>query len=261
MAMVKQAFGHRRHWTDGLPRLVSICAVCTLLMAILAGILGQRLDTLVVAQRETDQVAKTQNEKNIAAALGSAKAQWQKQRVSLEKELLAARLKLKAEQKATAGIRTRLTVLRKELAALKEDGAAQVVQAAAPVASSPQPSVLKAPPPNPAPAQTASAKLGKTKGPVSPSNPVSATAAQAQPVAPTAATKSVLATAQPEAALAPAPAPAPSAPPPTAPGTAAPVVQSAAEAVPALAPAPPAAAETLKSSLPEVPDAGKGPTE
>jgi chemotaxis protein histidine kinase CheA len=253
MVMVKQTSAHRRQWTDGLPRLVSVCALCTLLMAVMAGILGQRLDTLALAQREADQAAKTQNEKNISAALGSAKAQWERQRASLEKELLSARLKLKTEQKTRAGIRARLAVLQKELATLKKGGTAQVVQAAAPVESSPQPSVQIVPPAKPAPAQTAAAKLGKTEGAISPPAPVSATTAQAQPAAPAAAAKSVLATAQPAAT------PAPPAAPTTAVKRAAPVVQSAAEAVPA--PAPPAATETPKSSLLEVPDAGEGPTE
>jgi hypothetical protein len=132
--MMKQASEDRLQWTNWLPHLISACALLTLLTAVIAGILGQRLDTLAQNQQDAAQLAKTQNTKDLSAVLGKARSQWEQQKTRLEKELLSVKLKVKAERKTNTSIRKRLAMLQKELVALKTGGApkAKVAQATPP---------------------------------------------------------------------------------------------------------------------------------
>jgi hypothetical protein len=157
MAMIKQASGDRRQWTNWLPHLISTCALLTLLTAVIAGILGQRLDTLAQNQQDAAQLAKTQNTKDLSAVLGKARSQWEQQKTRLEKELLSVKLKVKAERKTNASIRKRLAMLQKELVALKTGSApkAKVAQATAPTSTVSAPAAPALAEQNPAAPQTA----------------------------------------------------------------------------------------------------------
>jgi hypothetical protein len=181
MAMMKQASPDRRQWTDWLPHLISACALLTLLTAVMAGILGQRLDTLAQNQQNAVQLAKTQNAKDLSAVLGKARSQWEQQKTRLEKELLSLKLKVKAEQKTNASVRKRLTMMQKELMALKTGVApkAKVVQATAPastVSAPAAPALVEQNPaaPQTAPSQAAVVPVERAAAPVAKTQPAGA---------------------------------------------------------------------------------------
>lgn len=174
MAIIKQATGYQRQWFDYLPHLVCIAAVLTLTSAAATGIFSQRLGTLATAQKDHQ----TRSDQNATEALGQAKAQWEKKKVELEKALLSAKLKIKAEQTTSASIRKRLVTVQKELEGLKKIAGGQAVKPAAP-----------APPAVPAPPAAAPAATPETAAPKPPATVTEAPApvsneAPAVPVSP-----------------------------------------------------------------------------
>jgi hypothetical protein len=122
MANVKQLSGHKRQWFDRLAQLVCITAILTLTTAGIAGILGRRLNTLIVTQQVAAQAEQRQQDKTLSASLAAAKSKWHQKQAGLENALQSANLKIKAEQSANAKIQKQLVVLQKELAALKKGG-------------------------------------------------------------------------------------------------------------------------------------------
>lgn len=127
MAIIKQASGHQRRWSDWLPHVVCVTALLTLISAGATGFLSQRLGTLASAQK----IQQVQTGESASQALSQAKIQWQKKEVGLEKELLSAKLKIKAEQSTGASIRKRLVKIQKDLAALQKTAGVQTVKTAA----------------------------------------------------------------------------------------------------------------------------------
>ncbi|MDJ0780594.1 MAG: hypothetical protein QNJ22_01420 [Desulfosarcinaceae bacterium] len=123
MTIFRQSSGNGRPWSEWLPYLVCTSAAITLVLAALAGMFGQRLNTLVHAQQSAVATQKALADETLAKSFEAAKADWSKQRVSLEKELLSAKLKIKAEQTTSANIRKRLATLQKQVAALQPTGA------------------------------------------------------------------------------------------------------------------------------------------
>jgi hypothetical protein len=94
---------------------------------------------------------KTRQDEQLSAALSEAKAEWERERMSLEKALLAAKLKFKAERTTSANIRKRLAVLQKEVATLREGSAAKLGIVAGPQKpASPPAAAPSAPAPTPA---------------------------------------------------------------------------------------------------------------
>lgn len=130
MAIIKQGSGHQRHWSDWLPNVVCVAALLTLISAAAAGFLSQRVTILAYAQK----VRQEQTDTSSSQALSKAKAQWQKKEVELGKELLSAKLKIKAEQTTSANIRKRLVKTQKDLEALKKIAGVQAVKTSAPAA-------------------------------------------------------------------------------------------------------------------------------
>lgn len=239
MAIIKQGSAHQRRWSDWLPKVVCVTALFTLISAAAAGFLSQRVTTLASAQKaqqeETDSTA--------SQALDQAKAQWQKKEVELEKELLSAKLKVKAEQTTSANIRKRLVKIQKDLEALKRTAGVQAVKTIAPAA----PKTTTAATPgtaSPTPTATTPTAVPGTAAPAA-----AAPKAQSQTVT------------ESSPASPPAPAPAEAANVPvsaTPPATVVPTAPKASQspAAPAVQPvelAPPANA--TETSLEEVPDA------
>lgn len=175
MAITKQASGHQRQWFDYLPHLVCMAAILTLISAAAAGILSQRLGTLASAQK----LQQAQTDQSASEALGQAKAQWEKKEVELEKALLSAKLKIKAEQTTSASIRKRLVTVQKTLEALKKTTGVQAVKPAAADSASPAP-VAAVPTPQP---QTAVTEAPTATSPA-PAPAPSSNEAPAVPVSP-----------------------------------------------------------------------------
>lgn len=189
MAIIKQGSDHQRRWFDWLPNVVCVTALLTLISAAAAGFLSQRVTTLAstqkIQQEQTDTIA--------SQALSQAKAQWQKKEVELEKELLSAKLKVKAEQTTSANIRKRLVKIQKDLEALKKTAGVQAVKTTAPT------------PPAAAPKTTTAVAPGTTSPTPTATTP---TAAPGTAAPGTAAPKAQPQTVT-ESSAAPPPAPAP----------------------------------------------------
>jgi hypothetical protein len=164
MAIVKQSSGQKRQWFDLLVQIVCVTAVLTLATAAAAGILGRRLNVLRQAQQAVEKAEKHRLDKNLSAALEAAKSQWNQKQVGLEKALLSAKLKIKAQQSANAKIRNQLTAMRKELAALKATGNVMSLGTVASDGQVPETAAAKSPSP-PAASPTAAAPLADTAKP------------------------------------------------------------------------------------------------
>jgi hypothetical protein len=255
MANIKQGSAHQKQWSDWLPNVVCVTALLTLISAAAAGFLSQRVTTLASAQK----IQQEQTDTTASQALSQAKAQWQKKAVALEKELLSAKLKVKAEQTTSANIRKRLAKIQKDLEALKKTAGVQAVKTIAPPAAAPKPTTAVAPgTTSPIPAATTPTAAPGTAAP--------GTAAPAA-VAPKARPQTVT---ESSAASPPAPAPAGVANVPvsdTPPATVVPAAPKASQspAAPAVQPvelAPPAnATETAVEEAPDVEENALGATE
>lgn len=255
MANIKQGSAHQKLWSDWLPNVVCVTALLTLISAAAAGFLSQRVTTLASAQK----IQQEQTDTTASQALSQAKAQWQKKAVALEKELLSAKLKVKAEQTTSANIRKRLAKIQKDLEALKKTAGVQAVKTIAPPAAAPKTTTAEAPgTTSPTPAATTPTAAPGTAAP--------GTAAPAA-VAPKARPQTVT---ESSAASPPAPAPAGVANGPvsdTPPATVVPAAPKASQspAAPAVQPmelAPPAnATETAVEEAPDVEENAPGATE
>ncbi len=255
MANIKQGSAHQKQWSDWLPNVVCVTALLTLISAAAAGFLSQRVTTLASAQK----IQQEQTDTTASQALSQAKAQWQKKAVALEKELLSAKLKVKAEQTTSANIRKRLAKIQKDLEALKKTAGVQAVKTIAPPAAAPKTTTAEAP-------GTASPTPAATTPTAAPGTAAPGTAAPAA-VAPKARPQTVT---ESSAASPPAPAPAGVANVPvsdTPPATVVPAAPKASQspAAPAVQPvelAPPAnATETAVEEAPDVEENAPGATE
>jgi hypothetical protein len=129
MANVKQSSGHKRSWFDRLAQLVCITAILTLIAASIAGILGRRLNNLLVTQQAAVKAEQHQQDETLSASLEAARSKWNQKQVGLEKALQSAQLKIKATQSSNTKIREQLVALQKELASLKRSGSNRVTEA------------------------------------------------------------------------------------------------------------------------------------
>jgi uncharacterized protein YidB (DUF937 family) len=137
MAIFKQSSGHKRSWFDRLAQLVCITAILTLTAAAIAGILGRRLDTLIIAQQAAVKAEQHQQDETLSTALQAAKSKWHQKQAGLEKALQSAKLKIKATQSNNTKIREQLVALQKKLAVLKKSGNTQVAEAVGSVKNAP----------------------------------------------------------------------------------------------------------------------------
>ncbi len=260
MANIKQGSAHQKQWSDWLPNVVCVTALLTLISAAAAGFLSQRVTTLASAQK----IQQEQTDTTASQALSQAKAQWQKKAVALEKELLSAKLKVKAEQTTSANIRKRLAKIQKDLEALKKTAGVQAVKTIAPPAAAPKTTTAVAPgTTSPIPAATTPTAAPGTAAPGTAAPGTAAPAAVAPKARPQTVTES-------SAASPPAPAPAGVANVPvsdTPPATVVPAAPKASQspAAPAVQPvelAPPAnATETAVEEAPDVEENAPGATE